>query len=108
MTDSLIRGNMQIQQYLRILRESWWVIIAMLLLSTGVGLAYSYSQTPTYEATATFVVNPSVRIAQTDDVLNSIDTLASRTSLATTYSNILKSRVVIEAAETKTATTLIA
>ena len=98
MTDSLIRGNMQIQQYLRILRESWWVIIAMLLLSTGVGLAYSYSQTPIYEATATSVVNPSVRIAQTDDVLDSIDTLASRTSLATTYSNILKSRVIIEAA----------
>ena len=89
---------MQIQQYLRVLRAGWWIILAMLLVSTGIGLAYSYFQTPIYETTATFVVNPSVRIAQTYDLLYSIDTLAGRTSLATTYANVLQSRVIIETA----------
>jgi len=89
---------MQIQQYIRILRESWWIIIAILLVTTGIALAYSYSQTPIYETTATFVVNPGVRIAQTDDVLYSIDTLAGRSSLATTYANILQSRIIVETA----------
>jgi capsular polysaccharide biosynthesis protein len=89
---------MQIQQTLHILRENWWVVLAIVLICAGAGLAFSYSQTPIYEATATFVVNPGVGIAQTDDVLYSIDTLASRTTLATTYSNILESRIIIEAA----------
>ncbi len=91
---------MQIQQYLRILRESWWIVVAVLLVSTGGGIAYSYSQTPIYETTATFVVNPSMRIAETYDKLYSLDTLGGRTSLATTYANVLKSRVIVEAAAT--------
>jgi capsular polysaccharide biosynthesis protein len=89
---------MQVQQYIPILRAGWWIILAVLLVTTGAGLAYSYAQAPTYEAAATFVVNPSVRIAETYDLLYSIDTLAGRTSLATTYANILKSRQVIESA----------
>ncbi len=89
---------MQIQYYLRVLRETWWVVVAIALVSAGLGLAYSYSQRPLYEATATFVVNPGTRIADTYDLLYSIDTLAGRTSLATTYSNILKSQVIIKAA----------
>lgn len=98
-----LRGNMQIQsirfqQYLRIIRESWWIILAIVLISTGISIVYSYSQKPVYEATATFVVNPNVHITKTDEVLYSLDTLAGRTSLATTYSNILKSKVIIEQA----------
>jgi succinoglycan biosynthesis transport protein ExoP len=89
---------MQIRQYILILRAGWWIILAVLLVTSGAGLAYSYAQAPTYEAAATFVVNPSVRIAETYDLLYSIDTLAGRTSLATTYANILKSRQVIDSA----------
>ena len=91
-------GEHQLQQYVRVLREVWWVIVAIVMVCTGVSLALSYSQTPIYETTATFVVNPSVRIAETDDLLSSIDTLADRTGLATTYSNILESRAIIDAA----------
>ncbi len=70
----------------------------MALIFTGIGVVYSYSQTPLYETTATFVVNPNTRIAETYDLLYSIDTLAGRTSLATTYSNILESRANLETA----------
>ena len=89
---------MKIEPYLRILQKGWWIIIAMILVSSGVGLAYSYSQIPKYEATATFVVNPSARIADTYDLLSSLDTLAGRTGLPTTYANILQSQIVIDQA----------
>lgn len=90
----------QLQQYFRIIRDSWWIILAMILVSTGISVAYSYAQTPIYETTATFVVNPNVHITQTDEVLYSLDTLAGRTSLATTYANVLKSKVIIDQAAT--------
>ncbi|MBE7551683.1 MAG: hypothetical protein HS126_11490 [Anaerolineales bacterium] len=89
---------MKTSQYLRIIQQDWWIIIAILLITMGVGLAYSYAQPPAYEATATFVVNPSVRIADTYDLVYTINTLTARTSLATTYSNILEGRIILEAA----------
>ncbi len=89
---------MQIQSYLRTFRETWWVIVAMALVSAGAGLAFSYLQTPLYQASATFVVHPGTRIADTYDLLYSIDTLAGRTSLATTYSTILKSQAIVKKA----------
>ncbi|HXV41657.1 MAG TPA: Wzz/FepE/Etk N-terminal domain-containing protein [Anaerolineae bacterium] len=89
---------MKNQQYLQTLWQDWWIIVAIVLVTTGLGLAYSYAQTPIYEATATFVVNPGVRIAETYDLVYSINTLTARTSLATTYSNILESRTIFEAA----------
>lgn len=69
-----------------------------MLLISGIGVFYSYSQTPIYESTANFVVNPTLRVNETGDVLYSLDTLASRTTLATTYANILSSRTTVETA----------
>jgi capsular polysaccharide biosynthesis protein len=89
---------MKIEPYLSILQKGWWIIISMILVSSGIWLAYSYSQIPKYEATATFVVNPSARIADTYDLLSSLDTLAGRTGLPTTYANILQSQIVIDQA----------
>jgi capsular polysaccharide biosynthesis protein len=89
---------MQNQQFIRTLVDGWWIIVTAVLISTGIGLAYSYSLPSVYESTSTFVVNPTIQIGNTYDQLYSIDTLAGRTSLATTYSNILKSRSIIEMA----------
>ncbi len=89
---------MQIQQYIKILRDGWWIIVAAVFIFTGFGIVFSYSQTPIYEATTTFVVNPAARISETYDLLYSMDTLAGRTSLATTYSNILESRSILDSA----------
>ena len=86
------------QQYLHIIRQTWWIIIAALLIGTGIGLAYSYAQLPTYEATATFVTNPALRITDTGDLVESLDTLAGRSALVTSYCQVLKSQTIVEAA----------
>ncbi len=89
---------MELREYFDILKRGWWVIVAMLLLISGIGVYYSYAQTPIYESTTNFVVNPALRINETGDVLYSLDTLASRTTLATTYANVLASRTTVETA----------
>lgn len=91
---------MELRQYIDILKRGWWIIVAMMLAISGLGVFYSYSQTPIYESTANFVVNPTLQVNQTGDVLYSLDTLASRTTLATTYANILGSRTTVESAAT--------
>lgn len=92
---------MEIREYLDILKRGWWVVVAMVLLITGTGVYYSYAQTPIYESTTNFVVNPTLRVNETGDVLYSLDTLASRTTLATTYANVLASRTTVETAASK-------
>ncbi len=89
---------MEIQQLLTSVLKNWWLILAFVLISTGVGLMYSYNTTPVYETTATFIVNPTMAIGDTYDRIYSIDTLAGRTSLATTYSELLQSQAVAELA----------
>lgn len=91
---------MELHQYLNILKRGWWIIVAMMLAISGLGIFYSYSQTPIYESTSNFVVNPTLRMNETGDMLYSLDTLASRTTLATTYANILSSRTTVETAAT--------
>ena len=85
--------------YFRVLRDGWWIIIAAILVSTGIATAYSYTLEPTYEATASFVANPSIQISNTDDILYSLDTLANRSTLVNTFCEILASRAILEKAE---------
>lgn len=89
---------MDVQQYLQALRSGWWILLALLLISVGVGTAYSYSQTPVYEATTSFVANPTFSISDQGDVIRSIDTLAGRSGVVATYCQILQSGAIFEQA----------
>ncbi len=89
---------MEIRQYWEILKKGWWMVVAMMLIVTGIGAYYSYLQIPIYESTAKVVVNPTGNVSGTGDMLYSLDTLASRTTLATTFANLLNTRTSIEAA----------
>lgn len=48
---------MEIRDYLRILRKSWGLIVALVLLGAGIAATYSYLQKPTYQATAKVFVS---------------------------------------------------
>lgn len=89
---------MDVQQYLQALRSGWWILLALLLMSVGVGTAYSYSQTPIYEATTSFVANPTFGISDTGDVIRSIDTLAGRSGVVATYCQVLQSEAIFQQA----------
>lgn len=89
---------MEIQQFLQALKRNWWIVVVMLLLSTGFALIFSFTQTPVYEATAKLVANPSLEVSNTDDLLYSLDTLSNRTTLVTTYCEVLESQGIFQTA----------
>ncbi|MEJ2149843.1 MAG: response regulator [Chloroflexota bacterium] len=89
---------MEIRQFLQALRRNWWIVVVMLLLSTGIALIFSFSRTPVYEATAKLVATPSLQVSNTNDLLYSLDTLSDRTTLVTTYCKILESQGIIQTA----------
>lgn len=93
-----VSNNMDVQQYVQAIRSGWWILLALLLVSLGVGIAYSYSQTPVYESTTSFVANPAFRIDNNRDAIDSIDTLAARSGVVATYCQVLQSTVVFEQA----------
>lgn len=86
---------MNLQELVRAFRQNWWILLATVLIATGAATVYSYNSAPVYEASATFVANPSLRISNTDDVLYSLDTLASRSTLVNTFCEILTSRALV-------------
>lgn len=89
---------MQAQQILNILKDEWWVIVAIGFIFSGIGMFYSYSQTPVYEVSATFALTPNSKdLPETYQLLDSFDTLASRSTVAQSYSHILESDLIIGA-----------
>jgi len=87
---------MEARQYLHSFVSGWWIILSVLLLSTGAATLYSFLQTPVFEAAATFVALPAERISDTGDMVNSLDTLAGRSGLVATYCNVLQSKAMVE------------
>ena len=76
---------------LRTLKLFWWLPVLAVCMTVGLGLLYTYSQPNVYEAQATFILNPNVDSDQPRDLLNSINTLSSRSNIATTYCGLLES-----------------
>jgi uncharacterized protein involved in exopolysaccharide biosynthesis len=89
---------MEMQQLLWAVLKGWWIILAFTLMSLGIGLFYSYTQTPMYETTSLLVVKPTEAVDGTYDKIYSLDALAGRTGIATTYSQLLQSQAVAELA----------
>lgn len=57
--ETLLRGNaaLELQDYLRIFRKSWVLILASTLIITGLTAVWSMMQTPSYKATAQLYVS---------------------------------------------------
>ena len=49
---------MELRTYIRLLLQGWWLILATVLVAITASLMITYTQTPIYRTTATFVVSP--------------------------------------------------
>jgi uncharacterized protein involved in exopolysaccharide biosynthesis len=90
--------SMRIQQYVRAFIEGWWIIVATLCIGVGIAVLYSYSQPSVYQATATFVTSSRLRTTDPGDLVDSLDTLAARTGVVSTYCAILESKSIVQEA----------
>ena len=78
---------MELFEYVRVLRQRWWLILLTVLLGMGAALIYVNQTPPTYRSTATLLLSPGL----TPDLLTADQRQIERVSLlAENYSYYVK------------------
>lgn len=88
---------MELKRYLQVILKGWWLILPALLVSVTSALVFTYSQTPIYRTSATFIVSPSDSLSKLNDVFRVLDTLSRREGVMMTYTQVVTSRTILDA-----------
>lgn len=84
---------MELRQYLQIILRKWWLILPFTAIAVTVTAFFSYSQTPIYESTSSYVVGLSAA-SPTEDPAYLVDILAGRERILVTYCQIMTSNAI--------------
>ncbi len=87
---------MELKKYMRVIWKWWWLVLSALLISVTSALVFTYSQTPIYRSSATFIVSPSGSIGGLSDIFRGIDQLSKRDGIMLTYTEIATSRTILD------------
>lgn len=85
---------MELKTYFNILAKKWWIILPVFLVTFTAGMIFTYTQTPIYSATATYVVAPSPALGDAKSFTSGLDMLGRREEIATTFAQIATSRQI--------------
>lgn len=85
---------MELKTYLNILVKKWWIVLPVFLITVTVAMLLTYTQTPVYRATTTYVVVPSPSFGDVKSFANGLDLLGRRDEIATTFAEIASSRSI--------------
>lgn len=83
---------MELRSLLQVIVSRWWLVLPVLILTTGVAVVFTLSQRPMYQATTRLVVTPSIDVQ--DDALSALALIARQTEITDTYAQIASSRTV--------------
>ena len=86
--------------FVRMLRQSWWIVVLTIVGSLGSTAFFTHTQTPIFQATTTLVVWPTKNMTDLNDLVRSLDTLDRRVYVAM-YSKIPSSQIVRGRAQEK-------
>jgi diguanylate cyclase (GGDEF)-like protein len=84
---------MEIKLYLRMLQNSWWIVVLTALSATLAALIAAYLTTPIYSSSSRYIISPNPSYVGGDvnyNLIYSLDTLDKRT-IITTYAEVLNS-----------------
>lgn len=84
---------MEIRHYLKMLQKGWWIVLLTVLVAVNVAFVMAYFTEPVYIASAKFIVSPNPSVIAEYDVVNSLEALDKRSTVAT-YGEFLNSRRV--------------
>ncbi len=87
---------MELKHYFQVVLRGWWLILPALLIAVSSALVFTYSQTPIYRTTATFVISPSAVFSDVSEVVRGLDTLTKRDSILATYAHIASSDTIVK------------
>jgi diguanylate cyclase (GGDEF)-like protein len=82
---------MELKVYLQILLKKWWLVIPTFLITLTSGIVFTYTRTPIYSATTTYVVVPGPSFGDVGNFANGLDILGRRDEIATTFAEIAAS-----------------
>jgi diguanylate cyclase (GGDEF)-like protein len=85
---------MELRIYLRILLRKWWIILPAFLITLTTTIVLTFTQAPTYRATATFVVAPSGSFEDVKSFVSGLETLSKRPEIVSTYAEVASSRLI--------------
>jgi diguanylate cyclase (GGDEF)-like protein len=85
---------MELKIYLRILLRKWWIVLPIFLITFTVTIVLTFTQSPTYQATATFVTVPSSAFEDLWNFVGGLDVLSGRTEIASTYVEVATSHLI--------------
>jgi diguanylate cyclase (GGDEF)-like protein len=85
---------MELKIYLRVLLRKWWIVLPAFLITLTTTIVLTFTQAPTYETTATFVVAPNGSFEDTRSFVSGLDILSRRAEIATTYAEVAASRLI--------------
>jgi GGDEF domain-containing protein/capsular polysaccharide biosynthesis protein len=85
---------MELRQYIRIILSGWWIILPITMLSFVTAMFFSYSQTPIYEATSSYITQLDSSVASPSNVIYGLDTLTGRERIFVTFCNVMTSEAV--------------
>jgi diguanylate cyclase (GGDEF)-like protein len=83
---------MELRAYLRTLIRKWWIVLIVFLITYGATLAFTFTQQPVYQSTATYVVKLNSLLSNDKDLASAVDILSRRTEIATTYTIVANSQ----------------
>jgi diguanylate cyclase (GGDEF)-like protein len=83
---------MELKVYLQVLLKKWWIVIPIFLITLTSGIVFTYTKTPVYSATTTYVVVPSSSFGDLKTFSSGLDMLGRRAEIATTFTEIASSR----------------
>jgi len=82
---------MELKIYLRILLRKWWIVLPVFLITFTATVVLTFTQAPTYKATATFVIAPTGALENVGSFLGGLEVLSGRTEIANTYAEVAAS-----------------
>jgi diguanylate cyclase (GGDEF)-like protein len=88
---------MELKRYLKVLLRWWWLSLIAFLTVLTASIAFTYTQTPKYEATASLVVSPTTALADLNEVRASLSAL-DKPTVINTYAEIAQSQTIVQQA----------
>jgi capsular polysaccharide biosynthesis protein len=83
---------MELRNYLRIFVRKLWIILPVFLLTLAATVFYTSQQRPVYTARTTFIARLNRNFIDNKSDASALDILSRRTEIATTFSEVAKSR----------------
>lgn len=84
------KSSLEVAYYLRLLYQSWWLILLTAITALVIALVVSLSQVATYETSARYLISPTGNLEGTQAVY-ALETLKNRT-IVSTYAEVLNSQ----------------